>query len=265
MQVFSAAVRSETKNMVELSVLAKESEQYQRCRKAVKDNTASDIFNNHFFEGIKVLNVTNVKHQVISKKLAVCYSVGNALCLLSNIATQSCVKRYGERGKVRGLFCCLSAEEIHSFCAYGLYRQKILTKFVGGKLAVYTPSWYTHPLPASTRDRQRRFQEAARDGVLFSSSAGVELSSQGRAAALAGEQRSRPPLHFSRKISLRNLTQIDEPNGDHLRAKEGADLPYLALCRVLLVSTYEVCGQITDADIAFAAAADYDSVHSSER
>lgn len=70
-QIFAASVSSETMGCVELSILARDSEQYQRCKKAVKDNTASNIFNHEKFEGIKVLNVVNVKHSVLSKKLAV--------------------------------------------------------------------------------------------------------------------------------------------------------------------------------------------------
>lgn len=64
-------MNSETKNKVELSMLARDSEQYQRCRKAVKDNTASNIFSNEYFEGIKVLNVMNVKHALLSQQISV--------------------------------------------------------------------------------------------------------------------------------------------------------------------------------------------------
>ena len=71
MQTFAAAVHPETKGVVEVLLLSRESEQYQRCRKAVKDNTAPDIFSNDRFEGIKVLNVMNVKHPLLAKKLAV--------------------------------------------------------------------------------------------------------------------------------------------------------------------------------------------------
>ena len=70
-KVFATAVYVETNGDIELTVLSRDSEQYQRCRKAVKDNTSPDIFNDVRFEGIKVLNVTNIKNTVLSKKLAV--------------------------------------------------------------------------------------------------------------------------------------------------------------------------------------------------
>lgn len=99
----------------------------------------------------------------------------------------------------------------------------------------------------------------------------AEADHEVRAERLAGEQRCHVPLHFSRKITLEKMTQrsLGTSNIEPLNTGKGGtegdiDLPYLALCRVLLYRTYEVEGPITDADIIYAADSDYDSVHSSQ-
>ena len=176
---------------------------------------------------------------------------------------------------MKGLFCCLSAQGIHSFASYGLFRQAILSKASGESLDVFKPPWYSRPVP------RHRPKKSPRHGPSIDSDIDVPLMTERRdnnsqgdnvAFRMAGEQRSHPPLHFSRKISLSNLTNRDPTTGlkppnksSFNNAKEDADLPYLVLCRVILHRTLDVFGPIRDADISRAMEEGYDSVHAADR
>lgn len=156
---------------------------------------------------------------------------------------------------MKGLFCSLTSEDVHSFLAYGLYRQKKLSYGCDGELEVFKRAWYSYPLP----QRYKKQSEASLQSSSKSSAA----------AALAGGQRAHAPLHFSRKIYLPNLTtRALEDTHSKISTQKSSDheldMPYLALCRVLLYKTYEVKGSITDADVDFAMGSDYDSVHSAD-
>ncbi len=70
-RLFAETVDIETRSQVQISFLDRSGEQYQRCKKAVKDNTAPNIFDNSYFEGIKVLHVINVKHSPLLGRLQV--------------------------------------------------------------------------------------------------------------------------------------------------------------------------------------------------
>jgi hypothetical protein len=265
----------ETKGAVQLVPLHKESEQYQRCRRAVKDNTAPDIFNNEQFEGIKVLHVYNVKHSPLSTLLQVIvhFALEMHSYADSNARMQDMSSRIGERGKVKGLFCCLSAKEIHSFSAYGLFRQALLCRSSGPMPEIFRSAWYSRPLPTTKRKsptkagKSPRFSD--RDTEILSIDRG-DGASEKRALQMAGEERTREPLHFSRRITLSNLTT----RGSSKSPKRGAskntddpedeDLPFLVLSRVLLHRTYEVSGQISTADVTKAIEEGYDSIHSAD-
>ena len=134
-------------------------------------------------------------------------------------------------------------------------------------LTVFRPAWFARPLPR----RVRNLYPATRGTGNLSSSLKWESAVEDgikecKAASLAGRQRSRPLLHFSRKISLANLTKRTDVSSSGLFSDrvDNDDLPYLALCRVFLHKTCEVDGPITEVDVAFAAGSDFDSVHSSE-
>lgn len=144
---------------------------------------------------------------------------------------------------------------------YGLYRQKVLSRNVSRNLDVFKPAWYSRELPTCTKGHQQRACEIVRDRGLNCSN--VEACPEYRAAQMAGEQRSQALLHFSRKITLANLSTRNFADNINPSA-ENVDMPYLALCRVLLCKTYDVSGKITEADIAFAIESDFDSIHSSE-
>jgi hypothetical protein len=83
---------------------------------------------------------------------------------------------------------------------------------------------------------------------------------------MSGEQRSQPLLHFSRKIHLKNLTRRNIADGcaRDTESNDELDMPFLALCRVLLMKTLEVTGEITDEHVQEAVNNEYDSVHSAE-
>lgn len=74
LQLFAKTALVETGASVQVTFLDADNAQYQRCKKAVKDNTAPDIFDNPFFEGIKVLHVMSVKHSILLDRIQVTYS-----------------------------------------------------------------------------------------------------------------------------------------------------------------------------------------------
>jgi hypothetical protein len=74
MQLFARTAALETAGRVQVSFLGAEDGQYQRCKRAVKDNTAPNIFDNAFFEGIKVLHVMSVKHSILLDRIQVTYT-----------------------------------------------------------------------------------------------------------------------------------------------------------------------------------------------
>jgi hypothetical protein len=143
---------------------------------------------------------------------------------------------------------------------------------------VFKPAWYSRPLPPSRKQQQQQGRGGRGDpaDALYADlqpspspgggGGGGGAGPEAKAALLAGAQRSHSPLHFSRKISLSNLTRREagRQGGGGGGSDEELDLPYLALCRVLLYRTYEVEGPITGADISYAANSDYDSVHSAQ-
>lgn len=133
-------------------------------------------------------------------------------------------------------------------------------------LNVFRPAWYTCPLPQHFRKLNPDTRMTRSPSSLTKRGGNEDGIKECKAASLAGEQRSQPLLHFSRKITLTNLTMRADRSGSGLASNRGdvGDLPYLALCRVFLRKMYEVDGPITDADVAFAAGSDYDSVHSTE-
>lgn len=71
LRLFSECAQLETVGSLQVTFLDRGGDQYQRCKKAVKDNTAPNIFDNPFFEGIKVLHVVSVKHSLLLDRIQV--------------------------------------------------------------------------------------------------------------------------------------------------------------------------------------------------
>ena len=141
-------------------------------------------------------------------------------------------------------------------------------------LEVFKSAWYSRPLPTTKRRSPTKTGKSPRisdrdTDIPFMDRR--DIASENRALRMAGEQRVREPLHFSRRISLSNLTTRGNSNKSPKRSSsrnkediEDEDLPFLVLSRVLLHRTYEVSGQISTADVTKAIEEGYDSVHSAD-
>jgi hypothetical protein len=71
MKLFSEYLSLETKGLVTLVTLSKESEQYKRCKKAIKDNITASFLRKGSYQGVRVLNVYHLSNQWLSRQLQV--------------------------------------------------------------------------------------------------------------------------------------------------------------------------------------------------
>ena len=76
--MFAHHITIETKGNISLIFLKKESEQYKRCRQAVKDNIIMSTIKTILgFDGINILRVIKVNHEIILKNWQVIIIVYN--------------------------------------------------------------------------------------------------------------------------------------------------------------------------------------------
>lgn len=165
------------------------------------------------------------------------------------------------------------------FLSFGLHRQKQqqrqqLSSEDGPTrdtppLQPFLPAWYSRPIPESSAwDAPASSRRLNSRGAAVASSLAPDQgrSGEGIAAGMAGAQRNHPSLRFSRKVSLSILTR--RRNFSHASVRSGAeeDLPFLALCRVLLNRVHEVdAAAACDADIEEAVRRGCDAVHATQR
>jgi hypothetical protein len=71
MKIFSEYLSLETKGLITISTLPKDSEQYKRCKKAIKDNITASFLRNGSYQGVRVLNVYHLSNQRLSRQLQV--------------------------------------------------------------------------------------------------------------------------------------------------------------------------------------------------
>jgi hypothetical protein len=204
--------------------------------------------------------------------------------LLNPCLTQAHSQRLGRAAKTKGLFCCLGGEDVFGFLAFGLYRQGQQQQETA-PLRPFIPAWYSRPIPASsnassassssssssdppgTGQRQNsRGGGASAAAAAASTAADPGRPGEGIAAGMAGAQRAHPCLRFSRRVSLGLLTRRQEFSHASVRTGCEQDLPFLALCRVLLHRVHDVsAASACDADIEEAIRLGCDAVHATER
>lgn len=73
-KLFSQYIALETKGLIRLTTLGKDSEQYKRCKKAIKDNITASFLRNGSYQGVRVLNVYHLSNQRLSRQLQVVIS-----------------------------------------------------------------------------------------------------------------------------------------------------------------------------------------------
>lgn len=131
----------------------------------------------------------------------------------------------------------------------------------------FHPPWYSKPIPASASAWDASSPRSSRRQRNAPSSADADCSNNECVAAeMAGAQKSRPFLRFSRRVSLKLLTRRQEFSHASVRTGPEQDLPFLALCRVLLHDVHAVdSATISETDIEEALQRGCDAVHSAER
>jgi hypothetical protein len=104
-RVFAHYLYHETSSKVVLTALPRDSAQFKRCKKAVKDNTSKQFLVDAGFQGVKVLAVFKLENAPVSDHLQT---------LAGDV----------DNGKVKGLFCVIPKLGFHAVCAYGLHLQQ---------------------------------------------------------------------------------------------------------------------------------------------
>eukprot|EP01039_Chlorochromonas_danica_P005261 gene5261-5795_t len=228
--LFSCHLNMESRGRIDIVCLPHQSTQFQRCVKAVHDNL-NDVRSP---EEVRILNVFKIKHQ--------------ALAHLLHAATM----KVGREVKARGLFCCLSAEEVGSFAVHGLAawrKEEVQANGRAFSSSLPTDSLLSLPWvflsPTPLLPLRADLQAA--------------YSNAGTAARIAAERPCKlERWRFSRFSSLSDLIHQSEES-----LQKGV---FLCLCRVLLVrqKTLAAGERLSERAALQAASEGYDSLYSPE-
>ena len=71
LQLFSELTPLETKHKISLSMLPRDSDQHQRCRKAIKENVNQEVLKLQNISGIKVISVSHLQNANLSESFQV--------------------------------------------------------------------------------------------------------------------------------------------------------------------------------------------------
>jgi hypothetical protein len=93
-KLFSEYLNIETKLKCSLVALNKESEQYKRCKNAIKDNISPQYIRDHKSKGLRVLNVYHLRNEGLSNIFQVSSSTFSVYCMSQGcINVCMCVRR----------------------------------------------------------------------------------------------------------------------------------------------------------------------------
>lgn len=230
-RLFATQVALESRGQISFSLLAPGSQQFNRCAKAVMDNTKFSNSNSNsgettledYKKHVKVRNVLKLRNVFLNDKI--------------QAASQE-----HTNGKIKGLFCCFTKEHFCTFSVFGLNAQSIsgrnpvdLNSFNDD---IFKTVWYCLP-PPQGRKLPTEFTNALK-------MAGV--------AQRKATKRNHLDLRFSRFSTLSNLREVSRED-----AESGL---FLALCRVLIVQQRTIAQDISERDISDALATGCDCVYS---
>jgi len=219
-RIFAHHLYHETRGKVAVTVLQRESAQFKRCKKAIKDNVSSEFMTEYGYRSIKVRSVLKLENSLISDNLQK---------LASSI----------DNGKVKGLFCAVPRGGMHALCAYGLHAHA---------LAAAAPD--TLGLDDAAASFKELFQAPwFRTGVRGMSTASGDATragpgNDGRCTAEHMVHESLP--HFARGVSLYGsagtpayqFSRRCTVSSISMEAKElEGEGVFVALCRVLVSKT----------------------------
>lgn len=234
-RIFAHHLYNETRGKIHLSALPRDSAQFKRCKKAVRDNTSKFFMTEMAFQHIKVLAVLKLEHSLISD-------------YLQKIATNM------DTGKVKGLFCIVPKGGLHAFCTFGLHTKSHLVgqsssaqaaQEATGRNDLFQAQWF------HTRGALGRFDTRFPAEKLAKES----LAYMNRQQSVGDEGSAKlSEMHFSRNCTLSFLRDL--PKRD---LEEGV---FMALCRVLVSRLRTINSLITAQDVREAQKADYDALYS---
>lgn len=242
-RIFAHHLFHETRGKVLLSALPRDSAQFKRCKKAVRDNTSKLFMTEMAYQQIKVLAVLKLEHSLISE-------------YLQQLATNM------DTGKVKGLFCIVPKGSLHAFCTYGLHaKSNIATggsqaqaklpqamRDVVGLQDLFQTQWFRTPSNAVAGERESNNYSAealANEGVQH----------MNRHSETRGDQGDWPLLYFSRNCTLSQLRDLSK--------RDLEDGVFLALSRVLMSRLRTINSLITSQDVKDALKTDHDALYSS--
>lgn len=243
-RIFAHHLFHETRGKILLSALPRDSAQFKRCKKAVRDNTSKLFMTDMAYQQLKVLAVLKLEHSLISE-------------YLQRLATNM------DTGKVKGLFCIVPKGSLHAFCTFGLHakshfargssqsQSQSQSQFIGdavGLQDLFQTQWFRTPASAATGERESSYsaEALANKGVQHMNS---QFGTGGSAQA------DWPLLHFSRNCTLSQLRDLPK-----WELEEGV---FLALSRVLISRLRTINSLITAQDIKDALTTDHDALYSS--
>lgn len=226
--MFCRHVHMESSGRIEITCLPHNSAQFGRCVNAVHENLTDGYGvltskRKIAEEDVRVLNVFKMKNNYLSRQLQA-----------ATARAPGC--------KVKGMFCCLSAEHIFAFSVHGLAVQ-------------WLPNGNIHSIDANKH-------VFGAPWVFASASPLVPLNPEllaahsisGAAAKLSRRRSGGPMLRFGRFSSISTITACTEEEREH-----GL---FLSLCRVLVNKQKVVTGFIEESDILEALEQGYDAVFS---
>ena len=246
-RVFAHHLYHETRGKVVVSVLERDSAQFKRCKKAIKENISSQFMAATGFQCAKVMAVFKLENSLISDHLQ---KVASSI----------------DDGKVKGLFFTVPKGGLEALCVYGLNANSL----ANGKRAapgamtfddLFQAPWFRSVPDASAaaaddnltpahQPNKPRQSDAVNTG--YSAETVVRESISSFTGTADGSIAS--AFQFSRQCTLSSLKALP--------TKELEEGVYISLCRVLVSKLRTTSNYPTLQDIKDALSAGYDAIYS---
>lgn len=273
-EMFSVHLSLETKKNVTLVLLPNDSQQFNRCCKAVMDNIKPVLFgespnnsyaspnksgNSYSNSGDKsnhdTMNLMNNTRILNVFKLQNNYLANNLTELSKTITT----------GKIKGLFCNFLPNRLQTFSVFGLSSQKLPVdnysdiKSLGSQYFrkpwfYYSPKHLQENNDTENGTRAGIYTPRATNNIHNQQEINNLTKVQGTAAKLSMKKHNDLILRFSRHSASENLYKYSDSD-----LETGV---ILALCRVLIVNQMTISETITDEHIIQAYEKNCDALYS---
>jgi len=240
-RIFAHHLHHETRGNVSVTLLPKDSSQFKRCKKAVKDNVSRQFMVDRGYRKVRVLAVMKIENSFISSNLQ---------RLATNI----------DNGKVKGLFCVVPKGGLHALCAFGLHQQSSETNLKETTTVsfenLFQVPWFRGGTDGATVGNQDslRTRYSAEAMVLDSlQSLTMQCSSQTHQGDTKIWTNPAMQYTFSRQCTLSSLQRFSE--------KELEEGVFISLCRVLVSKVRTISSLPTPQDLMDAIEGDFDAVY----